>query len=53
MAIYDQTRRRAALSLLGLIDVWRLEFGRPGGEPRHPAFEVGRPWPPLDLLTGQ
>ena len=31
--------------LLGHIEVWRLEYGRPTDEPRHPAIESGFPWP--------
>ncbi len=25
---------------------WRLEYGRPSGEPRHPSLESGETWPP-------
>ena len=42
----DPRRRRSALSLLAQIEEWRLEYGRPFGEPRHPAFASGTPWPP-------
>jgi hypothetical protein len=42
----DPRRRRSAFSLLGQIEEWRLEHGRPFGEPRHPAFGAAGPWPP-------
>jgi hypothetical protein len=34
-----------AVGLLGQIEVWRLKYGRPTDEPRHPAIESGSPWP--------
>jgi hypothetical protein len=43
----DPTRRQAAFSILGQVEVWRVEHGRPTGEPRHPMIESGVPWPPL------
>ncbi len=43
----DPVRKRSAFALLGQIEVWRLEHGRPTDEPRHPAAESGVPWPPL------
>jgi hypothetical protein len=49
-AIEDPTRRKAALAGLARIEVSRVEVGRPPGEPRHPALDSGKPWPPLDLL---
>ena len=48
MAVHDPRRRLAAFNLLGLIEEWRLEYGRPTGEPRHPAFGSTDPWPPLE-----
>jgi hypothetical protein len=39
-------RARSAYGLLGQIEEWRLEYGRPASEPRHPAYESGMPWPP-------
>jgi cation transport regulator ChaC len=48
MAVHDARRRRAAFSLLGHVEKWRLEHGRPTGEPRHPAFGSTDPWPPLE-----
>jgi hypothetical protein len=48
MAVHDPRRRRAAFGLLGHIEEWRVEHGRPMGEPRHPAFGSTDPWPPLE-----
>ncbi len=45
MAQTDPARKRSAFALLGQIEVWRLEYGRPTDEPRHPAIESGAPWP--------
>ncbi len=47
MVLNDDNRRHSALALLGDIEVWRLEYGRPSSEPRHPAFDSGVPWPPI------
>jgi hypothetical protein len=47
MAIGDPLRKESAFALLGQIEAWRLEHGRPEDEPRHPAVESGAPWPPL------
>ena len=41
----DAVRKRSAFALLGQIEVWRLEHGRPMDEPRHPAIESGASWP--------
>lgn len=46
MALGDKKRRRSAFKLLGQIEEWRLEYGRPTGEPRHPDLASGQPWPP-------
>jgi hypothetical protein len=46
MAAKDERRKKSALNLLAQIEAWRLEYGRPAGEPRHPAFGSGEPWPP-------
>ncbi|MBZ5643436.1 MAG: hypothetical protein LAO19_11800, partial [Acidobacteriia bacterium] len=43
----DALRKRSAFALLGQIEVWRLEYGRPDDEPRHPLIESEVPWPPL------
>ena len=48
MVIGDEHRRKSAYSLLGQIEEWRLEHGRPTGEPRHPALASGLPWPPKE-----
>ena len=48
MAISGDRRRKSAFSLLGQIEEWRLEYGRPIGEPRHPAFGSADPWPPAE-----
>ena len=45
MANLDDRRRRAASMLLGKIEEWRLEYGRPTGEPRHPDLASGQSWP--------
>lgn len=47
MVLNDPNRRHSALALLGQIEVWRLKYGRPSSEPRHPAFDSGVPWPPI------
>jgi hypothetical protein len=46
----DPTRRQAAVSILGQVEVWRVEHGRPTGEPRHPMIESDVPWPPLSFM---
>lgn len=48
MATEDKKRWKSAYSLLGQIEEWRLEYGRPTGEPRHPHFESGHVWPPKE-----
>ncbi len=47
MVLTDDNRRHSALALLWQIEVWRLEYGRPSSEPRHPAVDSGVPWPPI------
>jgi hypothetical protein len=49
MMLSDGSRKRSAWALLGQIESWRLEYGRPASEPRHPAFDSGSPWPPIEL----
>jgi hypothetical protein len=51
MIINDNPRKHAAWSLLGQIELWRLEYGRPANEPRHPALDSGFPWPPLESFA--
>ena len=48
MAIEDKKRRKSAFMLLGRIEEWRLEYGRPTGEPRHPDLASGHSWPPKE-----
>ena len=50
MVLSDPTRRKAAFSILGQVEVWRIEHGRPNSEPRHPMIESGEPWPPISFL---
>ena len=50
LVLTDPRRRRSALALLGQIEVWRLENGKPSSEPRHPALQFGSAWPPLELF---
>lgn len=52
MATMDEKRRKSALKLLAQIEEWRLEYGRPAGEPRHPAIDSGEPWPPVLKADG-
>ena len=47
MALQDDKRKLSALGLLGQIEVWRIEYGRPTNEPRHPALHTQTLWPPL------
>ncbi len=49
MAMNDHERRQAAVALLGQIEEWRLDYGRPSGEPRHPDIDSGLPWPPMAI----
>ena len=49
MAIEDGKRRKSAVRLLGQIEVWRLEYGRPADEPRHPDLAFGQSWPPMEV----
>jgi hypothetical protein len=48
MALEDKKRRKSALMLLGQIEEWRLEHGRPTDEPRHPDLGSGQDWPPKE-----
>ncbi|MCP3167316.1 NACHT domain-containing protein [Myxococcus qinghaiensis] len=48
MATEDEKRRKSAVMLLGQIEVWRLEHGRPIGEPRHPDLASDQPWPGIE-----
>jgi hypothetical protein len=51
MSVADVRRRKSASKLLAQIEVWRLDHGRPLGEPRHPAIDTGAPWPAIDALA--
>jgi hypothetical protein len=51
IATAGERRSRNAFSILGKIDVWRLEHGKPPREPRHPAIESGVQWPALELMN--
>jgi hypothetical protein len=46
MVTYDAKRRKTAYTLLGNIEEWRLDHGRPAAELRHPDIDSGRQWPP-------
>lgn len=48
MAVEDRKRRKSAFMLLGQLEVWRLEHGRPTDEPRHPDLASGQYWPPKE-----
>lgn len=48
MAMSDERRKQSAWSILMQIETWRLEYGRPISEPRHPNMESGIAWPPGD-----
>ncbi len=50
MALKDTTRKSSALEILEEIESWRLEYGRPTSEPRHPDIDSGIPWPLTNLL---
>ena len=41
----DPLRKKSAWSLLNEIEKWRMQFGRPDGEPRSPIVEAGFSWP--------
>jgi len=51
MSLKDAQRKKSAAMLLAQIEEWRLEYGRPVGEPRHPALEAGGRWPPIQEVT--
>jgi hypothetical protein len=48
MAKHDPHRAKSAYMLLAQIEEWRLEYGRPPSEPRHPDFDSGEIWPPTN-----
>lgn len=49
MTAKDEKRRKSATMMLGQIERWRLEYGRPADEPRHPDFASRHDWPPRPL----
>ena len=49
MSLEDGKRRKSAVRLLGQLEVWRLEYGRPADEPRHPNLASGQSWPPIEV----
>lgn len=51
MAVSDESRKHSAWSILAQIESWRIEYGRPTSEPRHPNIDSGIPWPPTNLLA--
>lgn len=46
MLVSDESRKYSAWSILAQIESWRIEYGRPSSEPRHPDIDSGIPWPP-------
>jgi len=48
LTLNDKLRKKAAFSILGQIELWRLEYGRPKNEPRHPVFDSREIWPPIE-----
>ena len=51
LVLNDAHRRRFAFGLLGEIEGWRLDYGKPVSESRHPAVDCGHPWPPLEFVS--
>jgi hypothetical protein len=49
MAKRDKERMKTASNLLGQIEVWRLEYGRPNGEPRNLGVEAESAWPTVPV----
>ncbi len=49
MACEDGIRRKSAYTLLGQMEMRRLDFGRPLNEPRHPDLASGQHWPPKEI----
>ena len=47
MAKHDARRTQSAYGLLAQIEEWRLEYGRPASEPRHPLPQSPEMWPPI------
>jgi hypothetical protein len=53
MSKQDKFRAKAAASLLAQIEAWRLEHGRPAGEPRSVEVECESPWPAVPVTELQ
>jgi hypothetical protein len=53
MSKQDKFRARAAASLLAQIEAWRLEHGRPAGEPRSVEVECESLWPVVPVTELQ
>lgn len=50
MSQNDPKRKKSAYALLSQIESWRMEHGRPDGEPRSPRISEGSFWPPDEPL---
>jgi hypothetical protein len=53
MSKQDKFRAKAAAGLLAQIEAWRLEHGRPAGEPRSVEVECESPWPAVPVTELQ
>jgi hypothetical protein len=53
MVMSGEARKNSAWRLLAQIESWRIEYGRPTTEPRHPNIDSGIPWPPTNLLADE
>ena len=51
LVLTDPQHRHSAFAMLGQIEIWHLENGKPVSEPRHPALESGASWPPLEIVA--
>lgn len=52
MVYKDELRKDSAYELLGEIDKWRLESGKPDFESRHPSMSSGYSWPIVETGLG-
>ena len=53
MSKHDKFRAKTAAWLLAQIEAWRLEHGRPAGEPRSVEVECESPWPAVPVTELQ
>ena len=53
MAYNDDLRKDSAYELIGKIDKWRLESGKPDFEPRHPNISSGISWSIVETEIGE